>query len=130
FAEPRRLLALDGEYIVPVLETQPDPANPAAVTIVTPYFAEGSALDAMTAGHRFSLSEATRVTSDLLNGASRVHLELNCIHGDLKLGQIFLHSGRTRGAVGDLGSAAPMDPSGKAPIVMPTWIYVAPEAAA
>jgi serine/threonine protein kinase len=128
FAEPRRLLELDGDFIVPILDAQFDPAPPDSITLVTPFYPDGSIHDSLQAGYRFSLSQAATIGSDLLNGASRVHRELNCVHGDIKGGQVLLHHARSRGLLGDLGSAAPIDATGTAPIIMPTFLFLAPEA--
>ena len=85
-------------------------------------------LDALNAGHRFSLSEVVNVIADGLTALGKVHDQLKAVHGDMKPGNLMLRLGKARGALSDLGSAMPMGPSGAAPIGGPTYLYLPPEA--
>jgi serine/threonine protein kinase len=128
FTEPRLLDRLRGDDIVTVLDAQHHPTVAGAVIFVMPRYPEGSVLDALNGGHQFSLSEAVNITGDALTALAKVHDRLGGIHGDMKPGNVLLRSGRTRGALSDLGSAMPKDAMGTAPMVGPTWLYLPPEA--
>jgi serine/threonine protein kinase len=126
FAEPRLLDQLRGEDIVSVLDAQYDPHTPGAITFVMPYYPDGSILDALRSGHSFSLSEVVAILADLLTAVAKIH-GVSYIDGDVKPGNALLWDGRTRAALSDVGSAAPVDASGTAPMVTWTWLYLAPE---
>ncbi len=128
FTEPRLLDRLRGDDIVTVLDAQHHPTIPGAVIFVMPRYPDGSVLDALNAGHQFSLSEVVSVIADGLTALAKVHDQLKGIHGDMKPGNLLLRPGKTRGALSDLGSAMPMDALGNAPMGGPTWLYLPPEA--
>ncbi len=128
FTEPRLLDRLRGDDIVTVLDAQHHPTIAGAVIFVMPRYIDGSVLDALNAGHQFSLSEAVNVIADCLTALAKVHDQLKAIHGDMKPGNLMLRPGKKRGALSDLGSAMPMDPSGNAIITGPTFLYLPPEA--
>jgi serine/threonine protein kinase len=126
FAEPRLLDQLRGDDIVTVLDAQHDPHTPGAVTFVMPFYPDRAIHDALQAGHHFSLSEAVAIAADVLTGMAKLH-DLGYVHGDMKPGNALLRENRTRAALTDFGSAARVDSSGTAPMVMWTWLYLAPE---
>lgn len=128
FREPRILDKFrDDELFVPVREAQFG-LIPNTVTWVMPFYQEGSARGALEAGHRFPLEEAVTVTCDLLDAISTLYAQEGYVHGDIKTAQALLRKGQSRSALADFGSAVKLDPTGTGPLLLPTLVYLAPEA--
>lgn len=129
--EPQILKQVRHERIVEVWEAQWDPDYKAVrgVTFVMPYLDGGSVHGALQDGDRFSVRQVTQIADDVLVGLDALHAQHRLLHRDVKPGNILLESGRGRAVLGDLGSAARIDPDCQgADAHLGSPLYKAPEA--
>lgn len=127
FAEPRLLHELKHDQLVPVLDTQPDPHNPAQIAFTMPYYREGSIRFALDNGYRFSIHRAIDVGCDLLTGLGHLHTN-GLVHRDVKSDNLLLTDGVRGGVLTDVGIAARLEADGRAPGGLGTFLFMPPEA--
>ena len=128
--EPATLQAIDHPNVVQVLTAArvPDYKPPLdVVELVTPYFKRGSITDALLRGERFKLTEAVAIGQKILFGLSELHDVKRILHRDMKSGNVLLSEDSSLAKVADLGIAAQLDSSGKAPIAYNPTLYAPPE---
>jgi serine/threonine protein kinase len=131
FAEPRLLNELDHPKITPLREAQWDPDRPGHVTFVMRVYEGGSVHAAIdSGGHRFSVGGATRILGDVGEALAYLHTTKHYIHRDVKPKNVLLDRDRRTGYLSDFGSAAVLDDTGTANMIVTTAIYQAPETAA
>lgn len=126
-SEPRLLESFSHPRIPPVVEAQFDPDHPGLVTLIMPWYEEGSVARALIADHRFSLHESIQIISDVLDALEHVHSRHGYVHRDIKTDNILLDDARERGFLTDFGLAGSLSPSGTAQAVLATYHYLAPE---
>lgn len=128
FAEPRMLYDLDHPNIVKILETQPDPDIPHAVTMVMPAYPSGNLHDAILHGSLFSLRDVVEVVRQLADALNYLHAR-GILHRDVKPKNILIgEAGRP--ILCDFGIAARLDADGHTGPIRATFQYQAPEVAA
>jgi serine/threonine protein kinase len=125
--EPRLLRSIDHEHVATVYEAQWDPDYDRAITFTMPYYEGGSLADAFDEGYRFSLHQAIRLAEQVLDALAHVHVKQRYLHRDVKPGNVFLDGPRRNAYVGDFGSAAEMDDTGRAPAIEGSPLYTPPE---
>lgn len=125
--EPRLLRNIDHAHVARVHEAQWDPDYSDAITFVMPYYDGGSIADAFDEGYRFSLHRSVSLTEHVLDALAHVHTEHGYVHRDVKPGNVFLDQARECAYVGDFGSAAAMDESGRVSAIEGSPLYMAPE---
>lgn len=128
--EPGLLETFDHPHIVKVREAQFDPElrDVKGVTFVCDYYEGGSVLDAMREGHVFDIDTTVVIACQVLDALAYLHGQTGYLHRDVKPGNILLDARRTRGCLGDLGSAALADDSGYAKNNGGTPLYLDPAA--
>lgn len=126
--EPRSLYGIDHPHVVKILEAQYDPEIPDAITIVTVYCEGECIAKALDQGYRFSVHQAVRLTTQVLDAMAHVHVKHNLIHRDPKPGNVFLNKDRSTAFLGDFGSAAPMGVDGTVAGIEGSPLYTPPEA--
>lgn len=124
-SEPQLLQHLAHRHIVEVREAQYDPANPALVTYVMPYYPGGSAQDGLLTGDRYSVDQSLRLAGHLLDGLAHLHSH-GFIHRDVKPANLLLDASKRTGYLSDLGSAGRMDASGRVATAGFTQPYLDP----
>jgi eukaryotic-like serine/threonine-protein kinase len=127
FAEPRLLDQLKHDNLVPVLETQPDPHNPAAIVFTMPYYRQGSIRFALEQRYRFSLHEAVDIACDILAALGHLHAN-GLVHRDVKAANALLTDNLRGARLTDLGLAARLEGDGKAPGGVGSPLFMPPEA--
>jgi serine/threonine protein kinase len=83
-----------------------------------------------TAGHRFSVGEAIGILGDVGEALAYLHMTKRYVHRDVKPKNVLLDGDRRTGYLSDFGSAAVLDETGTANMIVTTAIYQAPEAGA
>jgi serine/threonine protein kinase len=126
FAEPRMLYDLDHPNVVKILDTQPDPDTPHAITMVMPAHQGGNLYDAVTGTARFSVREVVEVVAQLADALNYLHGR-GVLHRDVKPKNVLMGS---RPTLCDFGIAARLDATGHTGPVRATFQYQAPEVAA
>lgn len=131
--EPELLKRLQHERIVEVWEAQwdPDPelVKIQAITFVTPYYEGGSIYTALVEGYRFGVHQVMQIADDALAALDAMHGKHGVLHRDVKPANIMLDKERRHAYLGDLGSAAHIDPAtGGASSRVGSPLYQAPEA--
>lgn len=132
-SEPELLKRVEHDHIVEVWEAQwdPDPnlAKLRAITFVSPYYKGGSIFTAFSEGYKFGVRQVMQIADHALNALDAIHKTHGIVHRDVKPANIMLNENRTIGYLGDLGSAAHIDPStGGASSDIGSPLYQAPEA--
>lgn len=120
-------------HLVEIREAQWTPeADPALkmLTFVMPYYAGGSMLDALNAGHVFSVHEGVQILRGLLEVLHYLHRHERIVHRDIKPANVFLDGDRATAYLGDLGEASRLDANSTAKVGAGTPLYRAPEVAA
>lgn len=128
--EPATLQSIDHPNVVRVLAVAriPSYAPPLdVVELVTPYFKRGSITDALLRDERFKLTDAVAIGQKMLLGLSELHDVKRILHRDVKSGNVLLTEDSSLAKVADLGIAARLDPSGRAPIAQNPTLYAPPE---
>jgi eukaryotic-like serine/threonine-protein kinase len=128
FREPRILMQIKHDNIVPIYDAQHDPDYDWAVTMIMPYYEGGSVLDALMEDYRFSLSHGVGLSIEVLHALSHVHTHHRYLHRDVKPSNVFLSKDRSTAYLGDFGSAGEMDTAGTTEAVEGTPLYTPPEA--
>lgn len=119
------------DNVVPVQSVAVVDGYPAAlrvVEMVMPYYPRGSVADALARGERFGVRDARDVALAALNGLAELHERERVLHRDFKSPNLLLTEDRVLARVGDLGAAAAMDASGRAPAYPSAQLYSPPEA--
>ncbi|MDQ1629452.1 MAG: hypothetical protein QOI54_3196 [Actinomycetota bacterium] len=93
----------------------------AVIQMMMPYYEQGSVLDAMVNGRRFSSGEARDIALRSLRGVAHLHDVHKVLHRDLKPSNLFLTSDGTVAKVGDLGEAMRMDGEAAPPLLSPQF---------
>lgn len=127
--EPQLARDLSHPHVVEIWEAQHDPSIPDAVTFTMPHYRGGSVKDALEQGHLFSIYDAIKLCSHLLDALSYVHDDLRFVHRDVKPGNLLLNAARSAGFLSDFGSAARMDAAGHVITSGFTPAYLDPSAA-
>ncbi len=127
FSEPRLLDRLKHPNLVPVLDTQPDPQNAAAIVFTMPYYKQGSIRFALMQGYRFSLRQAIGITCGLLSALGHLHAN-GLVDRDVKSDNVLLTDDLEDGHLTDLGIAARIEADGKAPGGAGSPLFMPPEA--
>ena len=127
YAEPRLLDQLKHPNLVPVIDTQPDPHNPTHIVFTMPYYRQGSVRFALDHNYRFSIHRAIDIGCDLLTALGHLHLS-GLVHRDVKSDNTFLADTLREGLLGDVGIAARLEPDGKVPGGVGTYLFMPPEA--
>ena len=129
--EPALLKRVEHDHIVKVWEAQWDPklTELRAITFVSPYYKGGSIYTALSGGYEFGVHQVMQIADHTLNALDAMHKTHGIVHRDVKPANIMLSENRTVGYLGDLGSAAHIDPStGCVSSEMGSPLYQAPEA--
>jgi eukaryotic-like serine/threonine-protein kinase len=128
--EPRLLHEIQHDHVAEVLEAQYDPDKADSITFVCVYYEGGSIERALSEGYRFSLHQAVRIATQILDALAFVHNnpKLQIVHRDVKPGNVFLDAARTYARLGDWGSAARMEADGSVAGTDGTPLYTPPEA--
>jgi serine/threonine protein kinase len=126
FSEPRLLDRLKHPNLVPVLDTQPDPHNPAAIVFTMPYYKQGSIRFALTQGYRFSLRQAIDIACGFLSAIGHLHTN-GLVDRDVKSDNVLLTDNLRDGHLTDLGVAARIEADGTAPGGVGSPFFMPPE---
>ncbi|TDD32893.1 serine/threonine-protein kinase [Actinomadura sp. KC06] len=131
--EPNLLKSIEHTRILKVWEAQwdPDPARKHldAITFTTEYHPGGSVLTALNELDQFGPWRAMQIADDVLVALEVLHEQHHYLHRDVKPGNILLDGERRRAVLGDLGSAARLNPAtGGADGHVGSPLYRAPEA--
>lgn len=132
--EPQLQTRLEHDHLVPVitvsdvLDTTVDPPRRLddEVVIFTPYYEDGSVIEALERGRRFDVLEALDIARAGALGLAELHRE-GIVHRDFKSPNLFLTGDARLARVGDLGEAAPLGPDGHAPGLDSPTPWIAPE---
>ncbi|MHB8220577.1 MAG: serine/threonine-protein kinase [Acidimicrobiales bacterium] len=130
FNEVVLLQGIDHANVAKVFDVvEPAGADPVLkmAEIVMPYYAEGSLLDVMNKGRRFSAGEARDITVKCLRGLGHLHDQHRILHRDLKPANIFLAGDETLVKVGDFGEAVRMTAGGTADPLLSPQPWTPPE---
>ena len=132
-SEPRILEELRHEHLIRVREAQWDPERSRdlhCVTFTTDYYPGRCVLTALTRGHRFATGEVLGIVEGLLEACVYLHEDRQLVHRDIKPANVMLDEHRVHPYLGDLGSAARLDPeTGLIEATANTPLYRPPEAA-
>lgn len=133
-SEPRILKTLKHDHLINVHEAQWTPGRSrtlSCVTFTTDYY-EGRCIHyAMSEGHRFGVGDTLAVVEGVLKALVYLHDDRGLLHRDIKPANIMLDADRRHAYVGDLGSAAELDPATRTTDAYGgTPLYRAPEASA
>jgi len=129
FQEPWLLKQFEHPHITQVFEAQFDPENENLVVMIMPVYLGGSVARALVDGHRFSLHESMAIVRDGLDALEYTHARHGVAHRDIKPGNVLLDETRSEGFLADFSAAALFEDDGKAPWVVGTYEYMAPECA-
>lgn len=127
FQEPWLLKQFEHPHITQVFEAQFDPDNENLVVMIMPVYGGGSVAGALVDGHRFSLHESMAIVRNGLDALEYAHTRHGVAHRDVKPGNLLMNEGRDEGFLADFGAAAQFETDGKAPWVVGTYEYMAPE---
>lgn len=132
--EPQLQTRLEHDHLVPVITvsdvldttTYPPKRLEDEVIIFTPYYENGSVLDALDRGRTFGVREALDIARAGALGLAELHRE-GIVHRDFKSPNLFLTGDARLARVGDLGEAAPLGADGRAPGLDSPTPWIAPE---
>lgn len=132
-SEPRILEELSHEHLIRVREAQWDPDRSRdlmCVTFTTDFYRGRCVHKALQENHQFSIGEVLGIIEGLLKACVYLHEDRRILHRDIKPANVMLDEARLHPYLGDLGSAARLDPiTGTAEATGNTPLYRAPEAA-
>lgn len=132
-SEPARLESFDHPNIIDISEAQWTPEMDEAlrcVTFVSPLYEGRCIHTALMEGHEFGVAGTISVAEGILSALVYLHDDRKILHRDIKPANIMLDALRVHAYVGDLGSAAELDPTtGMTDYYGGTPLYRPPEAA-
>lgn len=131
--EPEVLKRIRHPHVVEVWEAQWDPsdewASLDAITFTTPFYEGYSIFTALMDGHVFGIGDTVRIGAQILDALDHMHAAHNLLHRDVKPANVMLAGDRRSAYLGDLGSAAFIQPAtGGANSQAGSPLYLAPEA--
>lgn len=129
YQEPRILNQTRHEHVVEVREAQYDPEVSDAITFVMKYCEGGSVANRLDDDYRFSIGQALRLTTHVLEALAHVHTDadLRFIHRDVKPGNVMLSRDYRTAYLGDFGSAALMERDSTVAGIEGSPLYAPPE---
>ncbi|MEP7223756.1 MAG: serine/threonine-protein kinase [Actinomycetota bacterium] len=132
YLEPRLLHQMHHDNVAQILEARVTDENGGTkiVEVFMPFYPEGSVLDALMNGRRFSIAEAIVIARDVLSALSYLHEDLGYLHRDVKPANVLLEQDGSKARLTDFGSAAKLEHGTARGSLGRSPLYEPPEASA